>query len=114
MGKAVFLAGYFKATFGCAFFTLFGHNTHRMGFMAQRNLLHLIRGGHLKVKRHRKRLHQRFDIRVTNVAAIFAQVCGNAVGARLLGDDRSTHRIRHSTTTGIANSRNVINVHPKA
>ena len=54
------------------------------------------------------------QILIANVAAILAQVRGDAVGARFDGEMRGADRIRRNAAPRVAHSRNVIDVHAQA
>lgn len=113
MGEAVFLARHFQPALGGAFLTLFRHDTDGVGFVAQRDGLHLIGGGHFEIQRHGEIGHERLNIGIRDVTAIFAQVRGDAVGPGLFGQFRGPHRVRVGGATRVAHGRDVINVHPE-
>ena len=48
------------------------------------------------------------------MAAIFAQMRSNTIGARFFCHDRSPYRIRHSATPRVSYSRNMIDIYAKA
>ena len=113
MRQLVFFARNFQPAFGGAFLALFRYNAHRMGFVAQRDLLHLIGGGHFEIQRDRQHLHQPVNVRIRDMAAVLAQMCRDTVSTRLLGDSGRPQGIRIPPAARIAHRCNVVNVHTK-
>ena len=79
--------------------------------MAQRDCLHLVRGRHLEVQRHAKRLGQPLDVMIGYVAPVFAEMRGDPVRAGLLGKLRRPNRVRIVAAARIANGGHVVDVH---
>ena len=111
MGQLVFLARDFKPAFGCAFFALFRNDADGVWLVTQGDLLHLIGCRHLKIKRHGQNLHQPINIRVRNMAAVFAQMRRDAIRPGLLRQLGRAQRIRISAAARISHGCNVIDVH---
>ena len=65
-----------------------------MRAVVQRDSLHFGGRAHFQVQRQAQRRHQTVDVAVRDVAAILAQVGGDAVGAGLLGQLRGADRVR--------------------
>ena len=82
--------------------------------MAQRDCQHLVGRGHLKIERQARRRLDALEIVVADVAAVFAQVHGNAVATRLRDDFGGARRIGMLAAACIADRRDVINVHAEA
>ncbi len=113
MRQPVFLARNFQPALGGPFFTLFRHKTNRVRTVTQGNRLHLIGRRHLKVQRHRQRLHQPLDIGIRDMAAILAQMRGYAVGARVLGQLRGANRIGIGAAARVSHRRHMVDVDAK-
>ena len=111
MGQFVFLTRHFKATLGGAFLTLFRHDADGMRFVTQRDLLHFVRRGHLKVQRHRQDLHQPIDVSIGDVTTVFAQVGGDAIGTGLFCKLCRAQRIRIGPATGVSHCGHMVNIH---
>ena len=60
---------------------LFRHQAHGMRLVAQGDGLHLGGGGTFEVQRNGNPRHQRLDIRIADMTAIFAQVRRDPVGS---------------------------------
>jgi hypothetical protein len=71
---------------------------------------HLLRHGHLEVHARLCCTQQELDIARLNVAAVLAQVHGDTVRARLLGDQSRRDGIGITRVTGLAQCRDVIDV----
>ena len=81
-----------------------------MRFGVTGNRQHLFRNRHLQVHPGIQRLSQNTHVTVSDVAAVFAQMNGNAIGASLLSDKRRLNRIGISRTTSITQRGDVIDV----
>ena len=81
-----------------------------MGFMAQCDGLHFIRGGHFKIQGHAQSINKALNIVVRNMAPVFAQMRSDPIRAGLFGKLGCTHRIRIGRTTRVSNGRNVVDV----
>ncbi len=82
--------------------------------MAQRDREHLVGRRHFEVERDRQLLGQPRDIVVGDMAPILAQMRGDAVCARLGGEQRRAHRIGIARATRVAHRRDVIDVDAEA
>ena len=111
MGEPVLLLRHLQTALGGALLALFGDDAHGVGAVAQRDGLHLVGGGHLEVQRHRERAHQGLDVGVGDVAAILAQMGGDAVAARGLGDLGGLDRVGMGAAAGVADGGDVVDVH---
>ena len=85
-GEAVLLARDLEAALGGALLAALGDDADGVRPVAERDRLHLGGRGHLEVQGQRQRGHQRRDVGVGDVAAVLAQVRGDAVGAGGLGE----------------------------
>ncbi|MOA13536.1 hypothetical protein D3C78_1335940 [compost metagenome] len=80
----------------------------RFGFAGNRQ--HLFRHRHFQIHAGIQRLAQNFHIAVSDMTAIFTQMNGDTVCARLLGNKRRLNRIRICRTARITQRGDVINV----
>jgi hypothetical protein len=111
MGQMVFFARDLKPALCGAFFAFFGDDADGVGFVAQGYLLHFGGGSHFEIQWDGECVHQGVDIRVADVSTVFAQVCGDAVGASVLRQYRGPHRIRGVAAARIAHCCHVVDVH---
>lgn len=81
--------------------------------MPQRDLQHLPRGGHFEVQRHAQGSHQAGDIFIANVAPVLSKMCGDAVGTRLLREQRCLDWIGMVAAPCIADSSHMVDVDPE-
>lgn len=103
-----------ETTLGGPFLTTLGHQRYHVGSEPPGNARHLWSGRHFHIQNRRNRTSQRCHVRITHVTPVFPQVCCNAVGAGLLGPQRSVNRIGIGGTARIAQRGNVIDVDVKA
>jgi hypothetical protein len=89
-----------------------GHKAHRMRSMPQGNLEHLFRRRHFKIERTLDALHQKLDIGVPDVTAVFTQMRSDAIGPSLFRNPGGAHRIRMIPAPRITDRRDMVNVHP--
>ena len=82
--------------------------------MPERDSQHFLRRRHFEVQRHRQRRHQRGDILVANVPPVLAQMGGDAVCARLGGQQRRFDRVGMRSPARVANGRHMIDVDAQA
>ena len=82
--------------------------------MAQRDGEHLLGGGHLEVERPGQLALEPGDVVIGDVAAVLAQVGGDAVGARLDGEVRGAQRIGMAAAARVADGGDVVDVDAKA
>ena len=75
---------------------------------------HFVGAGHLEIEDGRHRCGESLDVVVLNVAAIFAQVRGDAVGAGALADNGSLNRVRLRAAARLSHRRDVIDVDVEA
>lgn len=89
----VALAGDVQPAFGGHFLTLLRHRAAevRFGFAGDRQ--HLFGDRHFKIHAGVQRLAQDTHIAIGNMATVFAQMHGNAVGAGLFGNESRLNRI---------------------
>jgi hypothetical protein len=81
--------------------------------VAQDDCLHFSGRRAFEVQGHRQRGHQRLDIGVADMAAVFAQMRGDAVRPRRFRQKCGTQRVRPGTATGIPYCGHVVDVDPK-
>ena len=83
ISKMIVLAGSIETTFGRPLLSPLGNDASSMGPMAQRDLQHLLGRRHLQIERQVDLGHQPVDVVVGDVPAVFAQMGGDSVSARL-------------------------------
>src|SRR5205814_7283751 len=74
---------------------------------------HLVGGGHLEVEADVRELAQAPHVLVLDVAAVFAQVAGDAVGAAQMRLDRRPDGVGLVGAASLADRRDVVNVDTK-
>jgi len=75
---------------------------------------HFLRRRHFQVQRHVERRHQHRDILVADMAAILAQMRGDAVGAGLHRQQRGLDRIGMFAAPRVADRRHMVDIDPQA
>ena len=111
--QALELPGGVDPALGRPLLALLGHDARRVRTVLQRDREHLVGRGHLQVERHGQAGRQPRDIVVGDVAAILAQMRGDAVRPRLDRQQRRPHRIGIPRPARVAHRRDVIDIHPK-
>ena len=108
----VALAGDVQPAFGGHFLTLLRHQAAevRFGFAGDRQ--HLFGDRHFKIHAGVQRLAQDTHIAIGNMATVFAQMHGNAVGAGLFGNESRLNRIRVSGAASVTQGRDMVNIDP--
>jgi hypothetical protein len=81
--------------------------------MRQAKVDHLLRDGGFEVHARQQLRRERDDVGILDVAAVFAQVQGDAVGAGLLGHQRGADRVRVRGAARVAQRGDVVDVHAK-
>ncbi len=99
-----------EAAFRGPLLALLGNDAGGVRPVAQGDVDHLLRCRHLEVERHLEFAHQPVDVGIDDVASIFAQMGGNAVGAGRLGDTCRAQRIGQMPAAGITHGGDVIDV----
>ena len=96
------------------FLPTFGHHADDFGFELVGEGDDLGRVGHFEIEPGANGLSQFPDVTVLNVAAVFAQMGGDAMSTRLLADQRGRHGVwfadKKSTVTGLPQSGDVVDV----
>ena len=108
------LAGRVEPAFGRPLLALFGDDAGSVGAMPQGDREHLIGRRHFEVKRDGELGGQPGDVVVGDVAAILAQMRGDAIGARLCRDQAGADRIGIAGAARVPDRRDVIDVDAKA
>ena len=109
--ERVELPGRVEAAFRGPLFPAFGYDAGCMRAVTECDGEHFRRRRHFQVQRHGQPRHQRFDVRVANVAAVFAQVGGDAVGTRGDGGERGAQGVRMFAAARVADGCDVVDVH---
>ncbi len=78
--------------------------------MTRRELQHGFRDGHLEIHACLGGAQQQLHVARLDVPSVLAQMHGDAVGPRLLGDQRGRDRIRITGAARLTHGRNVIDV----
>lgn len=78
--------------------------------MPDRDFQHLVRRRHFEIERPRQLVLETRDVGIRDVAAIFAQVRGDAVGAAFDREMRGAKRIGMHAAAGVSQRRDVIDV----
>jgi hypothetical protein len=97
----VALARHVQSAFGGHFLTFFRHQAAEMRFGLAGDRQHLFGDRHFKIHAGIQRLAQDTHIAIGNMATVFAQMHGNAVGAGLFGDKGRLNRIRISGAASV-------------
>ncbi len=87
-----------------------GTSVHDVGLHLARDLDHLVGGRHLQVEDAAHRLAQQAHVAILDVAAVLAQVHGDAVGAGELDERRRPQRIGIRRAARLAQRRHVVDV----
>ena len=108
--QRVVLADHVEAALGGEFLAPLGHQAHRMRLGRKRDPQHLLGRRHLEIQRLGDfRLEPRHVV-VADVAAILAQMRGDAVGAGLDRGKRRAHRIGIAAAPRVAQGGDVIDI----
>ena len=99
-----------EAAFGRELVAALRHEAAIRRHGARCDLDHRIRHCHLEIDPRLDRLREHLKIAVLDVAAVFAQVNRDAVGAGLLCEQRGRHRIGVASAARLAHGRDVIDV----
>ena len=108
------LAGGVQAALGRALLALFRHDAGGMRLVLEGDAQHFLRRRHFQVQRHVERRHQHRDILVADMAAILAQMRGDAVGAGLHRQQRGLDRIGMFAAPRVADRRHMVDIDPQA
>ncbi len=85
-----------------------------MGANAQGDVQHRLGCGHFKIKRLADRGLQPAHVIVVNVAAILAQMSGDAIGPGFNRHKRRAHRIGDSAAARVSDSRDMVHIHAQS
>ena len=99
---------------GGALLALLRHQAAGVRHVAQRDGEHLVGGGHLEVEGPGQLALEPGDVVVGDVAAVLAQVRGDAVGARLHGQVGGAQRIGMPAAARVADGGDVVDVDAQA
>ena len=108
------LAGDIEPAFGGAFGAPLRHEAGGMRLGLQRDRDHVVGRRHFEIERLGNLGLQPRDVVVADVAAILAQMRGDAVGAGLLGELGRAHRIGMTAAARVADGGDMIDVDAKA
>ena len=85
-----------------------------MGFVAQGDFLHFLGCGHLEVQGRFKGRHQRLDVSIADMAAVFAQMGSDAIGPGRLSQLGRADGIWRGPAACIAQGGHVVDVDAKS
>ena len=112
--RRVVLAGDVEPAFGGQLLAPLRHQAHRMRFGRERNPQHVVGRRHLEIQRLGDFGLQPRHVLVADVAAVFAQMRGDAVGAGLDRGKCGAHGIGTRAGPRIAQGGDVIDIDAKA
>src|SRR5262245_4613835 len=113
-GDGVLLTGYIEAALGRAFFPTFRHETGGVRAGVDRDPNHLFGRRHFQIERFCDLRLEPGNVIVADMAPVFTQMRGNAVGAGIDGDLRRLYRIRVVSAAGVTDGSNVIDIDAEA
>jgi len=99
---------------GCDLFAPLWDERHLVRANSLGDREHFVGTGHLEVEDGRHGCGESLDVVVLNVAAIFAEVRGDAIGAGALADNGSVNRVRLHAAARLSQRRDVIDVDVEA
>jgi hypothetical protein len=102
-----------KPTLGRAFFAPFGDDAGSMRLMPKRDFQHFVRCRHFQVNGQADFPHNRVEVSVANMPAVFAQMDGDAIAARCFDHMCGAHRIGMHSATRISDRRNMVDIDAK-
>ncbi len=105
------LTGHVQTALGGHLGALLRHQTDEVGLDAAGDADHLFGHRHLQVHSGLDSLAQDLHITVGDMAAIFSQMHGNAIGPGLFGHEGGLNRIRILGATGVAQGSDMVDVH---
>ena len=108
------LAGDIEAAFGGALLAPLGHEADGVRPGLERDRHHLVGRRHLEIERLGDLGLEPRDVVIADVAAVFAQMRGDAVGAGLDRELGRAHRIGMAPAARVAHGRDVVDVDAEA
>ena len=114
ISEVIVLAGGVEPALGGALLALLGDDAGGVRAMGERDREHLLGRRHFEVQRQVDLGHQPVDVAVGDVAAVLAQMGGDAVGAGLGGDDRRAHRIGMIAAARVPDGRDMVDIDAEA
>jgi len=114
IGEATLVARNVEASLGGDLLTTLGHQRDLMRPKTLGNAEHLVRAGHLEIQHCLHRCGETLDVVVLNVTAVFAQMCGDPVGARRLAERSPGNRVRARAAARLSHGGDVIDVDVQA
>ena len=112
-GDAIVQTGDIEAAFGGALLAALGHDAGSMGAESDGDFRHLIRRCHFQIDWQVGGGADGFQIAVTDVAAVFAQVDGDAVCARGGGYFSRAHGVGMGAPACVADGCHMIDIDPE-
>ena len=112
--QRIVLADHVEPALGGEFLAALRHQAHGVGFGGERNPQHVLGRRHLEIQRLRDLGLEPGHVDVADVAAVLAQMRGDAVGAGLNGRQRRPHRIRPLAAPCVAQGSDVIDIDAEA
>ena len=103
-------ADHIEAAFGRPLRAFLRHEADRVRLRSKRDLEHLRRRRHLEIQGLRDFRLETGHVCVADMAPIFAQMRGDAIGACLNGGERRAHRVRSRAAPCVAQGRHMVDV----
>ncbi len=113
-GQRIVLAGHVEPAFGRQFLTPLRHETDSVRRGRQRDPHHVVRRRHFEIQRLGDLRLQPRHVLVADMAAILAQMRGDAIGAGFDGGKRRAHGIRMPAASRISQGGDVVDVDAEA
>jgi hypothetical protein len=108
--QRIVLADHVQSALGGEFLAPLRHQAHGVGFCGERDPQHILGRRHLEIQRLRYLGLEAAHVGVADVAAVLAQMRGDAVGACFNRGERSAHRIRPRTAPRVAQGGDVVDI----
>jgi hypothetical protein len=109
-GHAAGLSGDVESAFGGDFFAFFGDEGDVVGLDAEGDRDHFVGGGHFQIQVVTDGLAQDLDVAVLDVATVFAQVDGDAIGSREFNDRGGGDGVGFDGAAGLADRGDMVDV----
>ena len=113
-GQRIVLADHVQPALGGEFLAALRHQAHGVGFCGERDPQHVLGGRHLEIQRLRYLGLQAGHVAVADMAAVLAQMRGDAVGACLDRRERGPHRIRPFAAPCVTQGGDVVDIDAEA
>lgn len=109
-GHAAGLSGDVESAFGGDFFALFGDEGDVVGLDRKGDRDHFVGGGHFQIQVAADGLAQDLDVAVLDVATVFAQVDGDAIGSGEFDDRGGGDGVGFDGAAGLTDRGDMVDV----